>query len=96
MIVLESFSNVLSLVVSSRICYIPVVEIRAVDHRTSSINISSCRGTVVCIACREVLLRVSAMTLVLPLVYSKITLYRLMRSNKRCIRGDAVRIVVVL
>ena len=76
-----------SLVVSSRICCIPVVKIRAFEHRTSSIDISSSRGTV---AGRVFLLRASAMTLVLPLMYSRVTLYRLMRSNKRCIRGDAV------
>ena len=35
------------------------------------------------------LFRTSAMTLVLPFMYSRVTLYRLMRSNKRCIRGDA-------
>ena len=80
----------LSLVVSSRICCTPVVYIRAVEHRTSPNDISSCRDTVVYIAGRVFLLRASAMTFVAPLMYSRVTLYRLMRSNKRCIRGDAV------
>ena len=42
------------------------------------------------IAYRVFLLRASAITLVLPLVYWRVTLYRLMQINKHCIRGDAV------